>query len=140
MAGTALAEWSRGVSGVASTTGAETVSDRFEDERGVIQDVLSNIDSVTRITTVEGAVRGNHVHAATTQWTLVLSGCLLMATERGGTVEHTFMEPGSMVVHHPGEAHAWRAERDAECLVFTRGPRSGDQYESDTKRLSVPLL
>ena len=38
------------------------MSDRFEDERGVIQDLLGQVDAVTRITTVEGAV-GNHFHS-----------------------------------------------------------------------------
>jgi quercetin dioxygenase-like cupin family protein len=112
------------------------MSDRFEDDRGVIQDLLGPIDSVTRITTVEGAVRGNHVHYDTTQWTLVLSGALVVAS---GTVT-TVMRSGEMVKHGPGMPHAWKALEDSECLVFTRGPRSGENYESDTYRLTEPLL
>lgn len=112
------------------------MSDRFEDDRGLIQDILGPISSVTRITTVKGAVRGNHVHKKTTQWTLVLTGRLLMAHGDSRLVA----EPGELVVELPGIPHAWKAIEDTDCLVFTRGPRSGDQYESDTHRLAEPLL
>ena len=40
----------------------------------------------------------------------------------------------------PGDPHAWKALEDSECLVFTRGPRSGENYEEDTYRLDTPLL
>lgn len=113
------------------------MSDRFEDERGVIQDLFDGqLVAVTHITTLEGAIRGNHVHKLTTQWTFVTSGQLRMASG-GRTVS---VEAGQMVVHPPGDPHAWQALEDSECLVFTRGPRSGDQYETDTIRLDTPLL
>lgn len=112
---------------------------RHEDDRGVIQDVFDAqepVDAVTHITTVKGAVRGNHVHERTTQWTMVLKGRLLMATD--GT--RTEMGPLVVVKHNPGQPHAWKALEDTECLVFTQGPRSGAGYESDTIRLKEPLL
>lgn len=114
------------------------LADSFEDERGTIQDIIDGapIDSVTRITTVKGAIRGNHFHKATIQWTYVLSGCLLMAN--GAAV--TTIGPGEIVVHKPMAPHAWKAIEDTDCLVFTLGPRSGDKYESDTHRLKKPLL
>lgn len=116
--------------------------DRFEDYRGVIQDIFGAdtidgpIDSVTRITTLVGAVRGNHYHEHTTQWTLVLNGRLLMASG----ASRSQMGPGEIVKHTPGMPHAWQALENCECLVFTRGPRSGEDYESDTIRLEEPLL
>jgi quercetin dioxygenase-like cupin family protein len=112
------------------------MSDRFEDVRGVIQDLLTDVDAVTHITTLEGAVRGNHVHYDTTQWTFILSGALVMAS---GAVT-AVMRSGEMVKHGPGMPHAWKALEDSECLVFTRGPRSGENYESDTYRHDEPLL
>jgi quercetin dioxygenase-like cupin family protein len=108
----------------------------FEDGRGKIQDLIDGpIDSVTRITTVAGAVRGNHFHKQTTQWTYVISGSLLVSNglER-------LMGPGEIVVDRPGQPHAWKAIEDTDCLVFTRGPRSGENYEQDTFRLETPLL
>ena len=109
---------------------------RFEDHRGVIQDVMGKIDAVTRITTVASAVRGNHYHLKTTQWTLVLRGSLVMASGD----QTTLMGPGEIVKHEPGVPHAWKAVSDCECIVFTRGPRSGEDYESDVIRLEEPLL
>jgi quercetin dioxygenase-like cupin family protein len=47
---------------------------------------------------------------------------------------------GEVVKHPPGTPHAWRALEDTECLVFTLGPRSGEDYESDVIRLEEPLL
>jgi quercetin dioxygenase-like cupin family protein len=119
------------------------VADRFEDERGVIEDILPGpVDMVTRIFTREGAIRGNHVHEQTTQWTYVVSGGLhvvRVAEDWDKAVAHDY-GPGDLILDHPGVAHAWRALEDTTVLVFTRGPRSGAAYESDTVRLKVPLL
>jgi dTDP-4-dehydrorhamnose 3,5-epimerase-like enzyme len=120
----------------------------FEDERGVIQDLLGPVDAVTEILTRKGAVRGNHVHHQTTQWAYVVSGRLLIATSpfrTGGGRKYlgageTVYDPGMMAVDEPGIAHAWKALEDTVVLVFTKGPRSGEAYESDTQRLEVPLL
>ena len=114
---------------------------RFADDRGEIADILAGpIDCVTRITTLVGKTRGNHVHARTTQWTLVLSGRLLVVTEDKESRTRREYGPGEMAEERPGIAHAWRALEDTVVLVFTRGPRAGTTYESDTQRLKVPLL
>lgn len=114
--------------------------DRFEDHRGHIQDLLGPVDAVTEIRTLAGAVRGNHVHRWTTQYTYVVSGSLLTAwIEDDGVHEKTY-GPGSLITEAAGVPHAWRAEQDTLCLVFTKGPRSGEAYESDTQRLEVPIL
>lgn len=114
---------------------------RFEDDRGVIEDLLAtSLDSVTRIFTREGAVRGNHVHKRTTQWTYVVSGRLMIATGDPGELSATTYGPGELAREAPGIPHAWQALEDTTVLVFTKGPRSGTDYESDTIRLEVPLL
>jgi len=115
----------------------DVLGDSFVDDRGKIQDLITGpIDSVTMIRTVKDAVRGNHFHSETIQWTYILSGCL--------QVSHAGQEriavAGEMVVEEPGVPHAWKAIADTVCLVFTRGPRSGTDYESDTTRLDEPLL
>jgi quercetin dioxygenase-like cupin family protein len=109
----------------------------FVDERGEIRDlVVGPLDSVTEIVTRKGAVRGNHFHNRTTQWTYVVSGWLRVVTPYADTDIHS----GGMWVDEPGVAHAWEALQDTLCLVFTRGPRSGGNYECDTVRLEVPLI
>jgi quercetin dioxygenase-like cupin family protein len=105
----------------------------FSDERGTIEDILDGpLDSVTKIFTKAGAVRGNHLHAHTTQWVYVVSGRLRTATPGQQVVWY----PGALIEEPPGVPHAWRAEEDTVVLVLTRGPRSGENYESDTIRLA----
>jgi quercetin dioxygenase-like cupin family protein len=113
------------------------VPDTFKDHRGLIEDLLvTPIDSVTRIRTLKGALRGNHVHHHTTQWTYIVSGVLRIATKAGdGPVETRDYFPDEIAVDPPGTAHAWYGVTDSTVLVFTKGPRSGDNYESDTVRL-----
>lgn len=112
--------------------------DRFEDDRGVIQDLLATpLDAVTKIFTKEGAVRGNHVHNETVQWTYIVSGCLQMiARYPSGSVVDAVYGPGDLICDEARVAHAWKALKDTTTLVFTKGPRSGTDYESDVTRLS----
>lgn len=115
-------------------------SDRFVDERGVIQDLLGPIDAVTQIFTRGGAVRGNHVHQHTTQWTYVVSGRMEFAWIEDDGVHRKVCGPNALVTEQAGIPHAWKAVEDTTVLVFSRGPRSGQEYESDTQRLKVPIL
>ena len=87
------------------------LSDRHEDERGVIQDLFDGEPvAVTYVTTKQGRVRGNHVHEQTTQWTFVVEGRLTVAKQVGdGIVKHLDVPAGTMVTHLPGEPHAWKA-------------------------------
>jgi quercetin dioxygenase-like cupin family protein len=118
------------------------MADRFEDHRGVIQDLITRrVDSVTEIFTRAGAVRGNHRHDFTTQWVYVVYGKMLFVTlEDDGRHERTEGNSGKLITEHAGIPHAWRAIEDTLVLVFTRGPRAGENYEADTQRLAVPLL
>jgi hypothetical protein len=50
------------------------------------------------------------------------------------------LETGDLIVNVPLERHAFEALEDSTMLVLTRGPRGGDNYESDTFRLDVPLI
>lgn len=110
---------------------------RHEDDRGVIQDILGPVDAVTTIFTKAGKTRGNHVHYETTQWTYIVSGSMMIVTrEPGGAMVTQVYGPGQLACEEPGVAHAWRAQTDCTALVFTRGPRSGENYEQDTFRLS----
>lgn len=118
------------------------MADRFEDHRGVIEDILAGpLDQVTRIFTKAGAVRGNHTHELTEQWTLVISGRMTAVQQKpGGQLARIRLGPGQLLHEPAGLAHAWKAQEDTTVLVFTRGPRSGEAYESDTRRLAVPLI
>lgn len=113
------------------------MSDVFRDERGVIRDLLAEpIDSVTEIRSVKGAIRGNHVHPHTTQWTYIIIGKLRIVTPAGEAT----LGPGKLWMDPPGTPHAWEAVTGCTVLVFTRGPRSGESYESDTLHLDPPMI
>lgn len=112
------------------------MADRYEDERGVIADLLiTPLDGVTEIFTLAGAVRGNHVHQRTVQWAYVVSGVMTFAWTEDDGVHTLEAAAGELIREEAGVPHAWRAETDCVILVFTKGPRSGQAYESDTIRL-----
>jgi quercetin dioxygenase-like cupin family protein len=117
------------------------MADSFLDERGLIEDLLiTPLDGVTRITTRAGAVRGNHTHKASHQWAYVVSGRLLVVTEQNGYRQRHEYGPGEISHEPPGVPHAWQALEDTVCLVFSRGPRTGDGFEDDVERLVSPLI
>lgn len=108
-----------------------------EDDRGTITDLAAQpLDAVTRVRTKAGAIRGNHLHKLTTQWTFVVSGKLRITTGE----EQVVAGPGDLVINPSGEPHAWEAIEDSDCIVFAKGPRAGEDYESDTYRLEEPLI
>jgi quercetin dioxygenase-like cupin family protein len=115
----------------------------FSDMRGEIIDLLEGeeINAVTIVTFRAGAVRGNHYHRETTQWNYVLAGrisvaCVLPSGDRSDVV----LDPGHLIVIGPDEQHAFIALEEATMAVFTKGPRGGKEYETDTYRLETPLI
>ena len=113
-----------------------------QDQRGEITDILvkEEIQSVTLITSVKGATRGNHYHEKTFQWVYVLQGRLRLLTQMpDASMDSAILEKGDLAMTMPLERHAIEALEDSIFLVFTRGPRGGGDYEKDTYRLSEPL-
>ncbi len=114
----------------------------FEDERGAITDILrqESINYVTVITSKKGALRGNHVHKETVQYVYVMEGKLKALSQMSGEpVSTAVLGKGDLIVNVPLESHAFEALEDTTFLVFTRGPRGGENYEDDTFRLEIPL-
>jgi quercetin dioxygenase-like cupin family protein len=111
----------------------------FEDARGQIRDILthSDFDACTFITFSPGAVRGNHYHAKTVQYDYILKGKLECYTKDSleGEKRMEITELGDTTTHLPNVQHAYKALEYSEMLSFTKGPRQGDEYESDTFRL-----
>ena len=50
------------------------------------------------------------------------------------------MKQGDLILTEKNEQHAIKALSDSEMLVFTKGPRGGKEYESDTYKLSEKLI
>ena len=115
----------------------------FEDERGYIIDLITenSIDAITLISFEKGAIRANHYHKKTTQWNYVIEGKILLVTKfDGGEVKKTILEKGSFVETPPLEQHALKGIEKSKILIFTKGPRAGTKYETDTFRVNPPLL
>jgi quercetin dioxygenase-like cupin family protein len=114
-----------------------------EDERGQIIDLLEkeNVNAITFVSFKKNAVRGNHYHKETTQWNYITRGKVKLVTQiADGPIEEKILMPGDLAVTAPMEKHALMGVEEAEMLVFTKGPRGGKEYESDTFRLEKPLL
>lgn len=113
------------------------------DDRGEITDLVVNeaITAITMITFTTGAVRANHYHEHTVQWNYVISGRIKIVTQMpGSAAREEVLGPGELAVTREHERHALEALEPSQLLVFTRGPRSGGDYELDTFRLSEPLI
>jgi len=114
---------------------------RFQDDRGVITDIFYGLDvnHGCIITNNPGAVRGNHYHKNTTQYTYVLSGSMTyysQPVDRSSPVQSHVCTPGEFVISPPNEIHAMRAGSDGcTFMAFAGGPRGGEDYEKDTYRV-----
>jgi quercetin dioxygenase-like cupin family protein len=111
------------------------------DARGAILDILTGvkIDAITIITSKKGAVRGNHYHKRTIQYTYLISGRLSYLTSKNGKVARRVLKPGDLVESPANETHTFVALQDSVFLSLSRGPRRGIDYEKDTYRLSKKL-
>ena len=114
----------------------------FVDERGAINDIFSNlsIQHACYILSKKGAVRGNHYHKYTTQYTLIMQGNLFYKSKNleNSEIKEGIFDRGSMIISPPMEAHAMKAlHEDCEFFAFASGPRGGKNYEKDTYRLST---
>jgi quercetin dioxygenase-like cupin family protein len=113
----------------------------FEDSRGTITDILQHtpVDSITIITCAKGAIRANHYHKESFQYSYVLSGRILAYTQLPDSpLKSKTLVEGDMLESPPLERHALHAVENSVLLIITRGPRGGKGYEDDTFR--VPPL
>ena len=115
----------------------------FKDKRGIIIDLIekTQINAITYITQKKNTVRGNHFHKKTIQWNYILSGKVILVTKKGkGKKIKKIMKKGDLILTEKNERHAIKALVNSEMLVFTKGPRGGKEYESDTYKLTDNLV
>jgi len=112
----------------------------FSDNRGSITDIFykKSINHCCIITNSGGAIRGNHYHNHTTQYTYIISGGLEYYSRAvdGGEVNIYKAIPGDVIISEPLEIHAMKSNPEG-CvfLAFAEGPRGGEDYETDTVRV-----
>ena len=114
----------------------------FKDHRGIISDIIEkeNINAITLLTIKKGKIRGNHYHKKTYQWNYIISGKMKLVTKKNGIKKSITLTKDDVAVTIPLEQHALVGVTNCKILVFTRGPRGGKEYESDTYRLKSPLV
>lgn len=122
----------------------------FTDIRGTITDIFSN-DPKQHCSIIEShdnAIRANHYHKETIQYTYIVEGRLRMASVTvndigiysAEDIVITTLELGSLVTHQPFEAHAFKSIGRSLILAFACGIRGGDKYEADVYRLKDSLF
>ena len=63
----------------------------------------------------------------------------LVTKRRNKKIAKLLLKPGDLALTSPGESHALVGVQNCKCLVFTKGPRGGKNYEIDTFRLKKKL-
>ena len=121
----------------------------FKDKRGNIIDIFVNNpkDHCSIVTFNKNAVRGNHFHKKSIQYSFILSGRLKMITakvdKKGrlvGKIKKDIVSKNSLIEHKPLIAHAFKALKKSTMLAFANGKRGGKNYEKDTFRLGKKLI
>ena len=62
-----------------------------------------------------------------------------LVTKKNGIKKSITLNKDDIAVTVPFEQHALVGLTNCKVLVFTKGPRGGKEYESDTFRLKKPL-
>ncbi len=116
------------------------VKPAFTDKRGKIFDLIeAPVGHTGLITFRKGAVRGNHYHKKSTQYSYVISGKLtLFVADINGAYKKKFtLGPGTVSIIPPHIIHTYTALTDATMLDLTTLARTAKGYEQDTVRVSA---
>ena len=127
----------------------KTLKSNFKDKRGRIIDIFVKKpkDHCSLVTFNKGAIRGNHFHKKSIQYSFVVSGKLVMVSarvnEKGdivGKIKKEILRENNLVTHKPFYAHAFKSITKTNLLAFVDGKRGGKDYEKDTFRLQTKLI
>lgn len=114
------------------------IKSAFSDKRGDIFDIIEEpISHVGLITFKKGAVRGNHYHKKSTQYTYILKGKIkFTASDIYGKHKKEFiLEAGMLTRIPPKIIHTYKALTPAVMLDMTTMNRKDKGYEKDTVRV-----
>ena len=111
----------------------------FIDARGMIQNLVdAPFTSAAMITSVKGAVRGNHYHKTDYHYCWLQSGGMVYLHRKVGSktpAQRWTIKPGQMFYTPPMYEHAMRFTADTVWFVFARNNREMAHYEADTVRI-----
>lgn len=112
----------------------------FTDVRGDIFDVVEDkIRHIGLVTFRKGAVRGNHYHKKSTQYSYVLEGKIQLvikaAKGKNTKIKKYIMTKGTYAQIPPYSIHTYIALTPAAIIDCTTLSRKADGYEKDTIRV-----
>ena len=110
----------------------------FSDKRGDIIDILEiPVSHVGMVTFSKGAIRGNHYHKKSVQYSFVLDGKIEFTLIKLGEEKSKkiILTKGDLTTIPPGFIHTYRALANSSMLDLTTYPRGKKGYEADTVRV-----
>jgi len=112
----------------------------FVDARGAIRNLVdAPFTSAAVITSVAGAVRGNHYHKTDYHYCWLQSGRMLYYQRPAGSTRkptRTVITAGQLFYTPPNYEHAMQFTKASVMFVFARNDRHMADYESDTVRVA----
>jgi quercetin dioxygenase-like cupin family protein len=119
----------------------DKIDPAFMDERGMISDLLNEkINHVGLITTEKDAIRANHYHKLSTQYSYILSGSfevLLAPADQPVNVKRVIVNPGELITIPPNVIHRFKAIERATMIDMISESREGNKYEDDVYRVKI---
>ena len=114
----------------------------FEDERGIITNILEEpISHVAIITSKKDSIRANHYHPKQIQYIYLISGSYESTSKdlnkNDSKVEKVIVKTGDLVITPPMIAHAMRVLEDSIMLKLTTGQRYSKNFSEHTKEYKM---
>lgn len=119
---------------------SRTLTPVHTDARGSIFDIVEDkVGHVGMVTFETGAIRGNHYHKVSVQYSYVLTGELEFSTANpdGSNIKTEKITAGTLTRIPPGVVHAYKALSKSQMLDVVTLSRNDDGYESDTVRVEI---
>jgi oxalate decarboxylase/phosphoglucose isomerase-like protein (cupin superfamily) len=112
----------------------------FVDARGAIQNLIDvPFTSAAVITSVKGAVRGNHYHKTDYHYCWLQRGEMVYLHRpvgAAGAAQRWTIKEGQMFYTPPRYEHAMHFTKDSVLFAFARNNREMANYEADTVRIN----
>ena len=119
----------------------EKIDPVYIDERGIISDLLNEkINHVGLITTESEAIRGNHYHNLSAQYSYILSGkfeVLIASAQNPGDVKKIVVNAGELITIPKKVVHRFKAIERAVMIDMISESRAGTGYEEDVVRMEL---
>jgi len=116
------------------------ITPAFEDDRGKISDLINEpINHVGLITTEKDAIRANHYHKLSTQYSYILSGkfeVLLSSVDDPDNKKKIILNAEELITIPPKVIHKFKAIENSTMVDMISESRAGTNYEKDVVRIS----